>query len=99
MKSDALEQKLQRRPTLDELVKEGILEPGEAETLTSPSKSAPDTASYPSKAAENTTGSTGQTGQSYLEQAQNAAANVYDSASKTAQSAANYVSGTSNTSK
>lgn len=29
MKSDALEQKLQRRPTLDELVKEGILEPGE----------------------------------------------------------------------
>lgn len=30
MKSDALEQKLQRRPTLEELVKEGILEPNEA---------------------------------------------------------------------
>lgn len=29
MKSDALEQMLQRRPTLDELVKEGIIEPGE----------------------------------------------------------------------
>jgi len=29
MRSDALEQKLQRRPTVDELVKEGILEPGE----------------------------------------------------------------------
>lgn len=29
MRTDALEQKLQRRPTVDELVKEGILEPGE----------------------------------------------------------------------
>lgn len=29
MRSDALEQKLQRRPTVDELVEHGILEPGE----------------------------------------------------------------------
>lgn len=29
MRTDSLEQKLQRRPTADELVKEGILEPGE----------------------------------------------------------------------
>lgn len=29
MRTDALEQKLQRRPTADELVQEGILEPGE----------------------------------------------------------------------
>ena len=30
MKADALEQKLQRRPTAEELVKEGILDEGEA---------------------------------------------------------------------
>ena len=29
MRADSLEQKLQKRPTMDELVKEGILEEGE----------------------------------------------------------------------
>lgn len=31
MRADALEQKLQRRPTVEELIREGIMEPGDVQ--------------------------------------------------------------------